>query len=133
MATDVRSLSPEEPLAMAAQEVVSGFQHDFPVVSDHTVAGVLTRGDLLGALAAGRQQDTVGDIMHRTFASTTPDEMLTVALARLQECRCRTLPVLRNGALVGLLTMERIGEFVTAESRSQEHRRATATPSPTPS
>jgi Zn-dependent protease len=122
MTTDVRTLSADEPLSTAASEVVAGFQNDFPVVHDHTVAGVLTRSDLLRALAAGRQAATVGDIMHRTFAATKPDEMLTVALRRLQECRCRTLPVLRDGSLVGLLTMDRIGEFVTAQSATQRGR-----------
>jgi Zn-dependent protease/predicted transcriptional regulator len=116
MTTDVRSLTADEPLSTAASEVVAGFQNDFPVMRDHTVAGVLTRGDLLRALAAGRQGDTVGDIIDRTFAATTPDEMLSAALARLQKCRCRTLPVLRDGSLAGLLTMDRIGEFVAAQS-----------------
>jgi CBS domain-containing protein len=122
MTTDVRTLSADEPLSTAGDEVVAGFQNDFPVVQDHTVAGVLTRGDLLRALAAGRQADTVGDVMHRTFAATTPDEMLSTALARLQECRCRTLPVLRDGSLVGLLTMERLGEFVAAQSPAAHGR-----------
>ncbi len=126
MATDMRALSADEPLAVAAQEVVSGFQHDFPVVSDQKVTGVLTRADLLRALAAGRQRDTVGDVMHRDFASTTPDEMLSVALSRLQQCHCRTLPVLRDGALAGLLTMDRIGEFIAIESARREARPAPA-------
>jgi Zn-dependent protease/predicted transcriptional regulator len=129
MTTDVRTLSADEPLSTAANEVVAGFQNDFPVMRDHTVAGVLTRGDLLRALAAGRQGDTVGDIMHRTFAATTPDEMLSAALTRLQECRCRTLPVLRDGSLAGLLTMDRIGEFVTAQSAAH-HGQWSSTPSP---
>lgn len=126
MATDMRALSADEPLAVAAQEVVSGFQHDFPVVSDQKVTGVLTRADLLRALAAGRQRDTVGDVMHWDFASTTPDEMLSVALSRLQQCHCRTLPVLRDGALAGLLTMDRIGEFIAIESARREARPAPA-------
>ena len=126
MATNIRALSADEPLAVAAQEVVSGFQDDFPVVSDHKVTGVLTRPDLLRALAAGRQRDTVGDVMQRDFASTTPDEMLSVAVARLRQCRCRTLAVLRDGVLVGLLTMDRIGEFIAIESARRDGRPAAA-------
>jgi Zn-dependent protease/CBS domain-containing protein len=126
MATDIRTLSADEPLAVAAQEVASGFQLDFPVVSNHKVTGVLTRADLLRALAAGGQGDTVGDVMRRDFASTTPDEMLSVAVARLQECHCRTLPVLRDGVLAGLLTMDRIGEFIASESARRAARPAAA-------
>lgn len=119
MTTDVRTLTPEEPLSVAASDVAAGFQNDFPVVHDHNVVGVLTRADLLRALAVGRQGDTVADIMHRNFAATTPDEMLSQAVARLQQCHCRTLPVLRDGALAGLLTMDRIGEFVTLASAAR--------------
>ena len=37
---------------------------------------------------------------------------LLAALARLKDCNCHTLPVLREGHLVGLLTMDNVGEFV---------------------
>ena len=34
----------------------------------------------------------------------------------LNQGECRTMPVLRDGQLVGLLTMENVGEFVMIES-----------------
>jgi Zn-dependent protease/predicted transcriptional regulator len=116
MITDVRTLSSHEPLTAAVDHVVAGFQHDFPVVDDAKVVGVLTRADLLRALSEGRSNATVGDIMQRDFASTSPNEMLDAALTRLQQCRCQTLPVLRDGQLAGVLTMESIGELVAFES-----------------
>ena len=44
--------------------------------------------------------------MERDFSSTTPDESIEHALARLQACHCKTLPVLRGRELVGLLTTD---------------------------
>jgi len=34
----------------------------------------------------------------------------------VQECGCHTMPVIRNGQLVGLVTMENIGEFLMIQS-----------------
>ncbi len=119
MITDVRTLSSHDPLSMAVDHVTAGFQHDFPVVDGHTVVGILTRADLLRAIGASQPATTVGDIMQRSFASTSPNEMLDKALARLQQCRCQTLPVLRDGQLAGVLTMESIGELVAFESAAR--------------
>jgi Zn-dependent protease/CBS domain-containing protein len=112
MITDVRTLSPYDPLSVATEHVVAGFQHDFPVVDNNQVVGVLTRADLLRAVAEARPNATVGDVMQRSFAAATPNDTLDSALARLQQCACQTLPVLRDGQLAGVLTMESIGALV---------------------
>ena len=38
--------------------------------------------------------------------------MLEAAFERFQSCECLTLPVLRKQVLVGLLTMDNVGEFI---------------------
>jgi len=38
--------------------------------------------------------------------------MFEGAFGRLSQCQCHKLPVLRDGRLIGLLTMYNIGEFV---------------------
>jgi len=43
-------------------------------------------------------------------------DMLETAVQCLQEGTCRTLPVVHNGALVGMLTMENVGEFIMIQS-----------------
>ena len=45
-------------------------------------------------------------------------DMLDTAFARLQSCNCHTLPVTSRGTLVGLLTMENVGEFLLIQSAS---------------
>jgi hypothetical protein len=37
-------------------------------------------------------------------------------LEKLNECKCHTLLVTRNGKLVGLLTMENLGEFMRVQA-----------------
>lgn len=54
--------------------------------------------------------------MNRQFQTADFSEMLEPALARLQNQKCLTLPVLRNGNLAGVLTMENVGEFLMIQS-----------------
>jgi hypothetical protein len=42
--------------------------------------------------------------------------MLETAFARLQSCDCHTLPVTSRGALVGLISMESVEEFLRIHS-----------------
>ena len=43
-------------------------------------------------------------------------EMLETAFRRFQTCQCETLPVLRGGALVGLVSLDNVGEFVAIQA-----------------
>jgi Zn-dependent protease/CBS domain-containing protein len=122
MATDFRTLSPTDPLSVAIEHVRAGFQQDFPVTRDHEVTGILTREALLKTLSEGRDDIPVSDVMQRSFVAAEADEPLEKAMARLQDCHCRTLPVVRGRELAGLLTMEKIGEFVAIESASRAHQ-----------
>jgi Zn-dependent protease len=122
MITDIRMLTPQQPVSAAIEEVRAGFQHDFPIVADHTIEGMLTRENLLSALAHGQADVPVETVMHREFAATTPDESLERALERLQTCHCRTLPVMRGHQVVGLLTADKISEFVMIASAEKKAR-----------
>jgi Zn-dependent protease len=122
MLTDFHALAPNDPLSRAVQLVLSGSQQDFPVLEDGSVAGVLTRADLLSALARGGQNSRVQDIMRPRFEVVESSEMLERASARLQECDCHTLPVTQAGRLVGLLTMENVGEFLMVRAALEAAR-----------
>jgi predicted transcriptional regulator len=45
-----------------------------------------------------------------------PGEMLESAFRRLQSCECHTVPVVHGGKLVGLVTMDNVGEFVAIQA-----------------
>jgi Zn-dependent protease len=116
MIRDFRTLTPTDTLGVATGHILNGFQQDFPVLDDGRLAGVLTRADLLAALAERGATAPVGEIMKRDIATAEPAEMLEHALARLDQCSCPALPVVRNGDVVGILTPENIGEFVMIRS-----------------
>lgn len=84
MITEYRTLSPRDPLANAVEFLLSGSQQDFPVVDDDVVVGILTRTDLLTALAQRGEQAVVSDVMQRDFQTADPAEMIDVVLQRIQ-------------------------------------------------
>lgn len=112
MITDLRTLAPDDPLKRAVHYVLAGFQQDFPVVEGDAVVGVLTRATLLKALAERPPTTPVGEVMSRDFMVADPDEPAEAALARLRGCGCQSLPVARGGQLLGLLTLDNVGEFL---------------------
>jgi Zn-dependent protease/CBS domain-containing protein len=116
MLTNFRTLEPDNQLADAVEHILSGWQQDFPVVFGTRVLGVLTREDLLRALARGGVDKPVRDAMRRDFEAVDSHDMLEQAVQVLKRCGCRSLPVEHNGELVGMLTLENVGEFMMIRS-----------------
>jgi hypothetical protein len=54
--------------------------------------------------------------MCRDFQTAEYTEMLESVLTRLRASPCRTLPVLSGGRLTGLMTLDKLGEFVMIQS-----------------
>jgi Zn-dependent protease len=116
MIREFRTLSTQDLLAHAVEEILAGCQQDFPVVHDREVAGVLTRGDLLTGLAKGGPHASVGDYMQRHFKVARPTDMAENVFARGQSDGCRTLPVVDRGQLVGIATMENLAEYLMIQT-----------------
>lgn len=116
MITDFQTLAPEEPLTNVVAKILAGSQHDFPVMENGRVVGILTRRDLLVGLTQNGQDHSVGNTMQREFETVDASDMLESAFRRLQSCQCHTVPVVRRGELVGLLTMDNVGEFVSIQA-----------------
>jgi Zn-dependent protease/CBS domain-containing protein len=116
MLTDFRSLAGGDTLRTAVDFTLSGSQEDFPVLDDGRLVGVLTRADLLAALAQRDQDARVEDVMRRDFPTAEYTEMLESAFTRLRASQCRTLPVMSRGRLIGLMTLDNVGEFVMIQS-----------------
>ena len=127
MISDVRTLNVNDPLAHAVEYLLAGFQQDFPVFDGDKVVGVLTRLNLLKALAQHGDRARVGDHMQREICVTNAQESVERAFERLQRDECHTMPVLKNGSLVGVLTLENVGEYVLLRRALDARRSATAT------
>jgi Zn-dependent protease/CBS domain-containing protein len=126
MLTDFRTLSPTDSLGHAADLLLAGSQHDFPVMDDGHPRGVLTRDALLSALAQAGRDGRVGDAGLGELGSVEANAPLVPALARLRERGDACLQVVDRGAPVGLLTLENIGEFLMVRSALGATGQATA-------
>jgi Zn-dependent protease/CBS domain-containing protein len=120
MLTDFEELQSSDTLADAVRLTLRGSQHDFPVLAAGRVTGILTRADLLVALAAYGQDHPVTAVMRREFLIAESTEMLEIVFQRLQECDCHTMPVVHDGRLVGLITMDNLGEYLLIEVALQK-------------
>ena len=116
MITDVRTLSPTDALSRAVELTLTGFQQDFPVVDDGAVVGVLTRKDLMRVLAEHGDSAPVSTAMQRDFKVADPADPVEDALARLESSDCHALPVVRDRQLMGVLTLDNVGEYMMIQA-----------------
>jgi Zn-dependent protease/predicted transcriptional regulator len=116
MLTQFRVLTPANTLGDAVDVLLTGSQRDFPVVADGRIQGMLSRSDLVNALKQRSRSTSVTEIMKVDCPTADASEMLESVLGRLRGQDCHTIPVLERGALVGLVTMDNVGEFLMIQA-----------------
>ncbi len=116
MINDFRMLSISDSLDRAVELTLSGSQKDFPVVDNARLVGILTQSDLLKALAEKEKHPTVATAIQTDFAEVDGGEMLESAFSKLRDCNCHTLPVTRASQIVGLVTMDNLGEYMRIQA-----------------
>lgn len=116
MMTRFATLSPEDTLAHAVDELIAGSDQDFPIVDGGNVVGVLTRRNLLKAISERGRDAAVADFVDPSCLPIDATAMLQEAFQRMSESKCSTIPVVHRGKLVGLLTLENVGELMMVSS-----------------
>jgi CBS domain-containing membrane protein len=126
MTREVRTLGPNDRLALADELMKQGRFRHVVVVDEGRVCGVLSQRDIFhGALAwslgQGRKAHEqllaatpVKDVMATRVVSVDPDAPLAEAAALLREHKIGCLPVVAGDALVGVLTE---GDFLALLAR----------------
>ena len=124
MVREFRTLPEKATLEEAVDALLATSQHDFPVVDETgTVAGVLTRHDLIAALRKNDPALRVGDVMRRNIPTVTTGTRFEEAFRIMQECNCPAVPVLDSmKRLVGLLTPENVTELMMIQSAMPRRR-----------
>jgi Zn-dependent protease/predicted transcriptional regulator len=116
MMTNFQTLSPADNLSKVINLVLNSDQKHFPVLLEGEVVGILSESGLLQGLRKNGEETPVADVMERDFKTADSFEMLETAFTRLRECACHTMPILHHGEIVGLVTMDNIGEFIRIQS-----------------
>ena len=116
MMTRYRTLTPADSLQVAIAELLAGSQQDFPVISDGQVQGVLQRQDIIRALADNRRDLTVGEVATGKCGTVDVNARLERTLESMRQENCSVLPVMEDGQMIGLLTLENISELIMVRS-----------------
>ena len=110
--TDYKALHIHQTLGDAAELLLSGSQHDFPVASDECIVGFLTRDNLITGLAQAGRDARVTEFCQSEIGTIEAGSMLAAAVERLSQDKEVCLQVVVNHAIVGLLTLEHVRDFV---------------------
>ncbi|HEU4725335.1 MAG TPA: site-2 protease family protein [Candidatus Eisenbacteria bacterium] len=120
MVREFHALRESAPLSQAVELLLAGSQQDFPVLEDGPEAkpvGVLMRADLLTALAGGDTSRPIRDVLKRTCGTAHPLELLEAVFRRMEASGCQAMPVVDDaGRVVGLLTLENVGELAAVHA-----------------
>jgi len=116
MMTRFQTLAPDNTLGDAVDELLAGSEHDFPVVDDGRVIGLLQRRELLKALSERGRSTPVREVASPECFTVDVGAMLDEALSRMQQASCSTVPVMQDDQIVGLLTLENVGELMMVSS-----------------
>ena len=142
MMTKFDTLSPGDPLSRAMEQLLGGAQNDFPVVENGAVVGILTRAALVKSLREHGSQAPVAGAMQPAAPAVASTDSLEAAFHQMREGETQTVPVVDGARLVGLLTVENIGEFLLlrqaldaqfADGHSGHSDHAPGSPAGTPS
>jgi Zn-dependent protease/CBS domain-containing protein len=108
----LETVTPYHTFGQVLDFVIHGYQEDFPVVDEEdNLVGMLTRNEIMAAAHSPDRYATVRDVMKSDFPTISPDADLFTDGARiLQESGLRALPVVKDRELVGMLTMDDIGQ-----------------------
>ena len=117
MLTDFVVLSNRQRLADAAVQILAGNQQDFPVEGSGQLVGMLFRARLVAMLKERGDGASIAEATQTDFATVGADESLLQAITRLRIANLPAAPVLDStGLVVGVLTMEGVGEQMIAKS-----------------
>jgi Zn-dependent protease len=125
MVTELRVLDVHDPLQRAVDYLMAGAQQDFPVLDRGVPFGILTRSQLAVALQKLGAEAPVGQAVEPQKDFADPMEPLEGAMQRMRERGRTALPVLQDGALVGMITLENVGDLLVVRDALRRYSRST--------
>jgi Zn-dependent protease/predicted transcriptional regulator len=121
MVTAFVSLETRHEIAHAVELLLAGEQQDFPVLEGGQLIGMLSRAELVAGLRKEGAEAPIGRLAKLDVEPIEATMPLDAALQRMRASRQNALPVVSRGRLVGLLTLENIGELLLVQEARQRH------------
>ncbi|HNX90717.1 MAG TPA: site-2 protease family protein [Candidatus Omnitrophota bacterium] len=114
------AVPPDAPVSKILELAFHSRQEDFPVMDGDDLKGLISRADIIGALYS-RDKDreiTAGDIMRSDIVPVDITAKLTDVQEEMQKYGTMAMPVLKDGKVVGVVTIDDINRiYVMAGAR----------------
>ena len=106
------TVTPYHTFGQVLDSVIHGYQEDFPVVDESgKLVGMITRDEIMAAAHSPERYASVRDLMKTNVPTISSQaDLFEDALPILRQSGLRALPVTENGELVGMLTIEDVGQ-----------------------
>src|SRR5215218_1581149 len=105
------TVTPYHTFGQVLDSVIHGYQEDFPVVDESgKLVGMITRDEIMNAAHSPERYASVRELMKTDVPTISSEaDLFEDALPVLRQSGLRALPVMENGELVGMLTIEDVG------------------------
>jgi Zn-dependent protease/CBS domain-containing protein len=106
------TVTPYNTFGQVLDSVIHGYQEDFPVLDENgKLVGMITREEIMTAAHSPERYLSVRDLMKTNVPTISSQaDLFEEGLGILQQSGLRALPVTENGELVGMLTIEDVGQ-----------------------
>lgn len=118
----VHSVAPEATVLDAVRKMNEQRIGALVVCSNQDIVGMFTERDvLIRVVDRGRDPSTtqISDVMSTELVVVKPTTTVEEAMAVITERRCRHLPVMKDGQLVGLVSIGDLTRWVTRNQETQ--------------
>ena len=120
MTMEPKGLSPDRNAGDAAGLMAQFDIGSIPVVDEDQVVGIVTDRDIVVRVIAKRRDPNnvrLSEILTKVVETVSPDAELSDARTQMERARVRRLPVVKDGRLVGVLSL---GDVAVALSSKRE-------------
>jgi len=117
---DVETVDPDVTIMRAVEQMNERRIGSLVVIQDGVIVGIVTERDMLTRVLACRRDPEVTrvrDVMTRNPLIIDPDVTVEAALAIVTKRRCRHLPVMHDGRLIGLVSSGDLTAWIVRDQR----------------
>lgn len=113
---DFVSITPETPLSAILETMLHRHQEDFPVMEGERLAGFVTKREIIRGIHEKSKETQAREIMRVDIPSVSPADDLYEVRTVMQKSASASLPVARDGRVVGIITADDISRIYMLES-----------------
>lgn len=117
MTENFYTVSAYATIAEVLNLILHTHQEDFPVVEENRIVGFLPRNKIIIALHNKELERKVEELMLKEHPYLKPEELLSSAYNKMESSHLKALPIIKDGYLKGIVTLEDISRIYSLFSK----------------